>query len=157
MATDDLWRLPVSFYFDVEFQEGPVSEKIPFQAVSGLEMELDTEPWQEGGANDWVHQLPKGAKGGRLSLRRALLPLQGGAGAQLAAWAKEVINGDRSKPIKTSAVLVHLLDENGQTLHLWRCANAYPVKWAAEALDAQKNEIAIAELSLACSSIVQEK
>lgn len=155
--TDELWKLPVSFYFDVEFQEGPVNEKIPFQGVSGLEMELDVETLNEGGANEWAYHLPKAAKGGRLSLRRALLPLQGGRGAQLTAWVKEVIGGDRSRPIQTSAVLVHLLDENGSTLHLWRCSNAYPVKWVAEKFDSQKNEIAIAELVLACSSIIQEK
>lgn len=156
MAVNDVWRLPVAFYFDVEFQGGPVKERIPFQAVSGLEMELDVEILQEGGANDRAYHLPKGAKGGRLTLRRALLPLNQGPGAQLSKWANEVVNGDRSQLIQTSDVLVHLLDENGKPLHLWRCSNAYPVKWMVEKLDSQKNELALAELVLACSSITQE-
>lgn len=156
MSANDLWRLPVAFYFDVEFQGSPVSERIPFQSVSGLEMELDVEIWQEGGANDRAYFLPKGAKGGKLTLRRALLPLNEGPGAQLSKWAKEVINGDRSVAIRTCDILVHLLDENGKPLHVWRCTNTYPLKWMVEKLDSQKNEIALMELVLACSSVVQE-
>lgn len=158
MAVGDPWALPVAFYFHVEFQNGPVTESIPFQSVTGLEMELDVDTWHEGGANELAYHLPKSVKAGRLTLRRAVLPRKPGeTGASLVDWVAKVINGDRSERIQTSDVLVHLLDETGQTLHLWRCMNAYPVKWSTDKLDAQKNELAISELVLAYSMIKQEK
>ncbi len=154
----DPWALPVAFYFHVEFQNGPVTESVSFQSVAGLDMELDVDTWQEGGANEVVYHLPKGVKSGKLTLRRAMLPRKvGEAGASLVDWVAQVLNGDRSEPIQPSDVLVHLLDASGQTVHLWRCLNAYPVKWSTDKLDAEKNELAIAELVLAYSMIKQEK
>ena len=158
MPIEDPWALPVAFYFHVEFQHGPVEESIPFQSVAGLDMELEVDTWYEGGANEQAYHLPKGVKAGRLTLQRAVLPSETGkAGASLVEWVTKVINGDRSEPIETSDVLVHLLDANGETLHLWRCHNAFPVKWSTDKLDAQKNELAISELVLAYSMIKQEK
>ena len=151
------WDLPVAFYFKVEFQGDPKIEDIAFQEVSGLDLELELEPLQEGGVNNAVYQLPKGVKSGKLSLKRAVLPVGGGHGSTLTDWMREVFGGSGDNYVRPRNLLVHLLDANGDTLHLWACTNAYPVKWAAESFESQKNGIAMANMDFVYTTLTQRQ
>lgn len=151
------WSLPVAFYFKVTFSGQQGIEDIAFQEVSGLSAELDIETQQEGGVNDAVLHLPKGIKTGRVSMKRAMLPVGSGAGASLTEWITNTLNFDDGRPIQPRDLLIHLLDAKGETLHLWECGGAYPVKWATESFESQKNAVAIINLEFACKTIKQTK
>ncbi len=43
-----------------------------FSEVSGLQVEIETEEYREGGTNDYVHKLPKGTKYSNLVLKRGI-------------------------------------------------------------------------------------
>ena len=157
MPEQTAWSLPVAFYFKVTFSGQRGIGDIAFQEVSGLSAELDVETRQEGGANDAVLHLPKGLKTGRVSMKRAMLPVKSGVGASLTDWIQKTLSFDEDKPIQPRDLLIHLLDAKGETLHLWECGGAYPVKWATESFESQKNSVAIINLEFACKTIKQTK
>ena len=157
MPEQTAWSLPVAFYFKVTFLGQPGIEDIAFQEISGLSAELDLDTLQQGGANDAVLHLPKGLKVGRVSMKRAMLPVGGGIGASLTDWVVKTLDFDEDKPIQRRDLLIHLLDAKGETLHLWECGAAYPVKWATESFESQHNAIAIVNLEFACTTLKQTK
>ena len=66
----------VGFQFMVTFHELPnaKSEDVRFQSVGGLDVQLDTESWKEGGENRFTHQLPGRSKfSSSLTLKRGLI------------------------------------------------------------------------------------
>ncbi len=138
---------PAAFYFKVEFSETLSNGDNSFQEVSGISMEMDTEPVPEGGENRFVHQLPKGMKHPNLELKRGIAMLS----SQLVSWCKEVLEGDFSEPIVPQTVNVYLLNEKGETLRGWIFNNAFPIKWDVEAFNSTKNEIAIEKITLSYS------
>jgi len=128
--------LPVSFYFQVEFEN---ETAVPFKEVSGLSVELETETIQEGGVNEHDYKLPKQIKHANLVLKRALLPLSN----SLETWICNCLGNDFSQSIVTKNISVKLLDEKGEPLRGWVCSGAYPVKWDIESFEAEKNAVVI--------------
>jgi len=135
---------PAAFHFAVNIGV-PTPLDSSFQEVSGLDQTLDTEEFVEGGENRFVHQLPKGVKQGRLSLKRGVAALD----SPLMAWCKWVLEGGLSDTITTQQVLVHLLDGNGLPLRIWCCHNAFPVHWDIDPFGSMKNEVAVEQIELA--------
>ncbi|MCP5053650.1 MAG: phage tail protein [bacterium] len=120
----------VSFRFKVEIQgviEAGCAE------VSGLNLEVDTEDYDEGGVNDYVHKLPKAAKWPNLTLKRGLTD-----DVKLWDWARKCIDGKFEK--KTINII--LVDEEDATQWQWTVENAYPVKWTGPEFKATSAEIA---------------
>ena len=141
---------PVVFHFSVSFAgSGSQISDAAFQEVSGLEGGLETEPLAEGGENRFVHQLPKRAKQGNLTLKRGLTDASSG----LVEWCRDTIEGDFSQPIQIRDVVVSLLDTEAQPVATWAVGNAYPVKWSVNGFDATKNEIAVETIELAFTTL----
>ncbi len=46
-------------------------------------------------------------------------------------------------------ITISLLDKEGAPIYTWVCTKAYPVKWEAEALDAEKNSVLIESVEFA--------
>ena len=67
--------LPSAFCFVVCFGTDATDVDASFQEVGGIGAELEIEAVQEGGENRYVHQLPKGVKHLRLTLKRGLVPI----------------------------------------------------------------------------------
>lgn len=128
--------LPVSFYFQVEFEKETI---VPFKEVSGLSVELETETIQEGGVNEYDYKFPKQIKHGNLVLKRALLPLSN----SLETWIYNCLGNDFSQSIVTKNISVKLLNEKGDPLRSWVCSSAYPVKWDIDSFEAEKNAVVI--------------
>ncbi|MEO0408411.1 MAG: phage tail protein, partial [Cyanobacteria bacterium P01_A01_bin.135] len=64
---------PVSFFFDVIFQEVPFGKdavETRFQSVTGLSVDMQTETLKEGGENRFEHILPVRTKYSPLVLKR---------------------------------------------------------------------------------------
>lgn len=146
------WVPPVSFYFRVVIQGAPKISDTDFLEVSGLNVEMEVETLQEGGENDFLHQVPKRVKHGNLVLKRALEPLAN----ELETWLKETLEGGFAKKIKPRNIVVYLMDEKGKALRCWWCSHAYPVKWDVGVFNAQENKLAIETLEL-CYNLLERK
>ena len=110
-----------------------------FSEVSGLELQVDTEDYVEGGTNDFVHVLPKGIKYGPVVLQRGITKSD-----TLWKWQSNVRNGQ----IERHTVHIVLLDEEGQDAWDWRCLDAYPTKWTGPDFNATDSKIVIERLEL---------
>jgi phage tail-like protein len=135
---------PSAFYFKVVFGSTLTNSDNSFQEVSGISMEVDLEPIQEGGENRFVHQLPKGVKHPHLELKRGIASYD----SPLVTWCQDVLEGDFMDAITTQSVSVYLLNADQQTLRGWVFENAFPIKWDVEAFNSTKNEVAIEKVTL---------
>lgn len=114
-----------------------------FTECSGLDMEMETYEYAEGGRNDMVHALPTRMRYPRLVLRRGL--------------TKEKALIDWFEKTKTKAELkeitVILNDHRKQMVRSWAVQEAYPVKWSGPALHAGVQDISMESLEISHSGI----
>jgi phage tail-like protein len=167
-AIDVNWAIPTSFYFQVTIG----GDEIAFKEVSGLSTEMELETIQEGGVNEYEHRLPKQIKHGNLVLKRALMPVSNNT---VIEWISKILNEGsffdvtgRTFPL-TRTIHISLLsvDKEGFRIggieigmkdkaipvYKWECANAIPVKWEVDTLDAEKNSVLIESLEFAYSTL----
>jgi len=110
-----------------------------FTECSGLGAERETLPVAEGGVNDHVHQLPKGVKHSRVTLKRGL------ADEQLWNW---FVEGLYDLKIKRQNVTIALFSTDFSQVKKWDLAEAYPVKWTGPGLKTDGNQVAVEMLEL---------
>ncbi|WP_136601484.1 phage tail protein [Salinigranum halophilum] len=110
-----------------------------FTEVSGLEREVETEAYDEGGVNDHTHTLRSGVTSPNLVLRRGLTDAD-----TLWNWLQRVADGD----VERKTVLVFLQDATGEAARGWAFREAYPVRWAGPAFAAESGDVAIETLEL---------
>lgn len=110
-----------------------------FSDVSGLEMEVETESYGEGGRNDYTHEFPGRATYPNLELRRGLTD-----STTLVDWMRAVVDGR----IERRNVHVFLHDAEGQPRWGWQCREAYPVRYAGPDLQADQSTVAMEALEL---------
>jgi len=110
-----------------------------FSEVTGLQAETETEPYEEGGVNDFVHQLPKQTKYPRLTLKRGITDLD-----ELWGWYQEVVQGT----VKRLNGAIVLVDANGEDRLRWNFFQAYPVKWIGPDFRADSNTVAFEAVEL---------
>jgi phage tail-like protein len=130
--------------FAVLFMAGgaiPNPLDIRFQKVSGLSVEVETEPVREGGQNTYTQKLPTGVRQGNLILERGMVvgsPLNIEFNASLSLFK-----------FATSNVLITLLGEDKSPLAAWLFMKAWPVKWSTSDLNATEPSLAIDTMELA--------
>lgn len=112
--------------------------------VNGLQIETETEPYEEGGVNDFVHQLPKRTKYQHITLKRGITDRD-----ELWGWYQEVISGKFRR--KSGAII--LMDATGKEKWRWNFHEAYPVKWTGPDLKADSNTVAFETIELAHNGI----
>jgi phage tail-like protein len=127
----------MSFEFRIEI-EGIVYAQA--SEVTGLSMETETEPYEEGGVNDFVHQLPKRTKYQHIVLKRGITDKD-----EMWNWYKDVVNGKFKR--KNGAII--LMDVIGDDKWRWNFIDAYPVKWTGPELRANSNTVAFESIELA--------
>lgn len=132
------------FRFRVEIDGIAVAH---FSDVSGLQAETETEPYEEGGLNDFVHQLPKRTKFQHITLKRGITDVD-----ELWRWHQEVVSGKFKR--KNGSII--LLDEAGEDRWRWNFANAFPVKWTGPDLKADGSAVAFETVELAHNGIKKE-
>jgi phage tail-like protein len=129
------------FRFRVEIDGIAVAH---FSEVSGLQVETETEPYEEGGVNDFVHQLPKRTKFQNITLKRGITDVD-----TLWQWHQDVVIGKFQR--KNGSII--LLDEAGEDRWRWNFSNAFPVKWSGPDLRADSNTVAFETVELAHNGI----
>jgi phage tail-like protein len=127
----------MAFRFRLEIQSIVVAE---FSEVSGIQTETEVEPYEEGGVNDFVHQLPKRTKYQNLVLKRGITDIE-----EMWKWRQEVVSGI----FERKTVTVILLDEIGRDAWRWEFEAAFPVKWTGPDFKADNNAIAFETIELA--------
>ncbi len=134
---------PPAFHFEVLFPDAP-GQAVSFQEVSGIRTELDTEVRLEGADNGFLHRLPRGVRHANLILRRGLASRD----SALVSWCASTLDGDLSRPIVPRQVDVWLMDETATVVRGWSFANAFPVRWEVDPVNATGNEVAIEVIEL---------
>ncbi|MCI4668278.1 MAG: phage tail protein [Bacteroidia bacterium] len=138
------WYPAVGFHFDVSIP-GVDDIDTYFMEVSGLDMTLNTIPYQEGGS-DHIYFLTNKTTFGNLVLKRGIYKQTSG----LTAWLKDAFE---NYDIKPKDITISLLDEKHKPLASWDIVNAYPVKWSVSPFKADENSIVIETLELAFFSL----
>ena len=113
--------------------------------VTGLQIETEIEQYEEGGVNEYVHQLPKRTKYQHITLKRGITDQD-----DLWRWYQEVINGK----FKRESGSIILMDITGKKEKWrWNFEEAYPVKWTGPELKADGNTVAFETIELAHNGI----
>lgn len=114
-----------------------------FQEVSGLSVEMEVEPYEEGGVNDYAHKLPKRVKYTDISLKKGLLDINSARD-----WFLGIASGGS---IVRKSGSIRLLDrsDNTRVLHSWDFFDAYPIKWEVSGINAGNQGIVTESIVLA--------
>lgn len=110
-----------------------------FTECSGLSVERQVLPQEEGGVNDYVHQLPDRIKYTRVTLKRGI------ADETLWQWFQDgLYDGKVSR--KAVSILLYNLDRT--QVKRWNLREAFPVKWSGPDLKTDSSGVAIESLEL---------
>lgn len=111
-----------------------------FSEVSGLQAQIQTKDYQEGGVNEYGHKFagPNNYPT-NLSLKRGLTDSD-----ILWDWHREIVQGI----VKRKNISVILLDNIGSEVRRWNFSQAYPVSWTGPELGAATAQVAVEALEL---------
>ncbi|MCX9010212.1 MAG: phage tail protein [Candidatus Methanoperedens sp.] len=126
-----------SFRFSVEIEGITVAQ---VSEVTGLSLETETEPYEEGGVNDFVYQLPKRTKYQHITLKRGITDKE-----DMWNWYQDVVSGIFRR--KDGAIVLKSVDDEDKWR--WNFVKAYPVKWTGPELKADSNTVAFETIELA--------
>lgn len=110
-----------------------------FSEVSGLERELETEEYNEGGVDRFTHTFPDRMTHPNLTLKRGLTDSE-----TFWNWIQQVKYGIVER--KSGRIL--LLNTRGEEVWGWEFRDAYPVKWTGPELRAEEGSVAFETVEL---------
>ncbi|NJK44392.1 MAG: phage tail protein [Pleurocapsa sp. SU_196_0] len=125
------------FYVSID---GKVNDQAVFTEVSGLQFELETFEYTEGGVNDFAHRLPGRVKGSTVTLKRGMTNSD-----EFLKWLGDISHGK----IERKSLTIMLFDLQGKELIRWNFDRAYPVKWTGPQFQSTTNAIAIESIEFA--------
>ncbi len=132
---------PTGFHFIVSFQLLPQSENdFRFQEVSGLDVEMEMETFNEGGQNRFSWQLPKRARYSDLVLKRGMF-----IGSGIVLWCQNAFENFVFEPANLT---ISLLNNLHVPIQAWYVVNAIPKKWSISNFNAEESTIVIESLTL---------
>ncbi len=118
-----------------------------FTEVSGLQVEMEVFPYEEGGNNSFVHKLPGRLKIGNVTLKHGMTRSN-----DFLRWClTPITRGDR--PVERKNVTVCMFDQIGIPVIRWNFDGAYPVKWTGPQFVADSTTIAIESVELAHNGV----
>jgi phage tail-like protein len=115
--------------------------KACFSECSGLGVQIDKEPFFEGGVNDQQRILLKQAKFNDITLKHGITD-----DMLFWQWISQVLEGKAKQRLN---IKILIFNQAGETMQTWTLIGAVPVGWKAPALQANSNTVAIEELTLA--------
>ncbi|MEP6620364.1 MAG: phage tail protein [bacterium] len=111
-----------------------------FTECNGLQIEVETHEYREGGQNDFVHRFAGATRHPPLVLKHGLSPIDG-----LWGWHQDVAAGD----IRRRNGTIYLLNQAQVPVLWWHFREAIPVKWSGPDLRAESSGIAFESVELA--------
>ena len=136
MSLDKPLEPTAGYRFGVEIQGLVVGW---FAECSGLSFERAVLPYEEGGVNDRVHQLPGRIQQTRLSLKRGL------ADSRLMAWFLE---GGQDGGVTRRDISILLLGVDGTEAGRWDLHGVFPLKWQGEGPVAGSDQVAVETIEI---------
>jgi phage tail-like protein len=121
--------------FKVEVQGVSIGR---FSECTGIQVEIETKDYMEGGSNDFVHKLPTRVKYPNVVLKRGVTHEDA-----LLKWF-----WDCRTAVQRKEMTIQLLGPGMKTVRTWAFMNAYPVKWIGPNLKASSNQIATETLEI---------
>ena len=116
-----------------------------FTEVSGLQVEIVVQDYEEGGNNSYVHRLPGRAKVGNLTLKRGMTRSN-----DFLKWLMDVANGI----IEPCNLTLVMYDTARESFMRWSFIKAYPVKWSGPQFTARSTDAAIETLEIAHQGMI---
>lgn len=149
-----------AFRFEVTFDRatGQGAQRLGdggFSDVSGLEVSMDVQSYDEGGRNDRVVQRLGRARYQPLVCKRGMVASAGG-GADPAFWQWLVDALAGRRPITRYDGTVIVSDQAGEPRAVWRFVRALPAKVTGPTLQAATGQVAMEELHLAHEGLFLE-
>lgn len=140
---DTAWPLP-TFHFEVDITD--VGTKLPFQEVSGLDIETQVIEYRAANAPRFSPvKMPGMVKFGNVTLKKGVFAHD----SRFFDWQKNIA----MNTIKRSTVTITLLDESGRPTMIWTLQNAWPTKVTGTDLKADGNEVAVESIEFAHEGI----
>ena len=135
------------FYFLVEF--GGSGMVVPFQEVSGLDIEAQAIEYRHGNSPQFsTIKMPGIQKSGNVTLKKGIFSNDN----QFFDWYSSI----QSNTIKRVPITIKLLDEEGRPIMVWKLQNAWPAKISGTDLQSDANEIVIETIELVHEGITIE-
>jgi phage tail-like protein len=133
------------FYVELSKGNGKSEIQAVFTEVSGMQVEMVTTDYEEGGMNNFVHRLP-----GRLKVSNVTFKNGMTKSMDFLNWA---MRAALEKPMERRHVTVSLFDSLGKPVVRWHFADAFPVKWVGPQFTADSTAVAIESVELAHNGI----
>jgi phage tail-like protein len=144
MTIADAARTAVTVYFDVRVDGHDLGA---FTACDGLGCEVVVEQREEGGMNDFVHQLPGRIKYTNVKLTR---PVNADT-AKIARWFASMNGTVRRTDAEIIAKNTDLIP-----VHRWTLTGVIPVRWQGPSLSVESPKVATETLELAHHGFLTE-
>ena len=136
-AQDSNWPLP-KFYFSVDWGS---TTNIPFQEVSGLEIEAQPIEYRHGNSPVFsTINMPGIIKNSHVTMKKGVFVNDN------AFW--NWYNKIKMNTIERQNVVIKLLDESGAPTMTWTLNNAWPSKISSTDLKSDANEVAIETIEI---------
>ena len=130
------WPLP-AFYFKVEFG----TQKLSFQEVSGLGVQIETQKYRHGNSKQQgKYLIPSRPTFNAVTLKKGMFIEDD----DLFPWFKKNMTGS----ISTKDVTITLLNEKVEAEMTWQLASAHPSKITFPDFKSESSEVAIETLEL---------
>ncbi len=134
---DNNWPLP-KFYFMVDWGS---TTNIPFQEVSGLEIEAEPLEYRHGNSKVFSKiNMPGMVKNNKISMKKGVFANDN------TFW--DWYNKIKMNTIERQNVVIKLLDEGGNPTMTWTLNNAWPTKISSTDLKSESNEVAIESIEI---------
>ncbi|MEX0445109.1 phage tail protein [Xenorhabdus sp. SGI246] len=122
-------------------------EKIPFNSVSGLDINYETIEYRDGVGN-WF-KMPGQRQPIHITLRKGVFPGK----TELFDW----INSIQLNQVEKKDITISLTNDAGtELLMTWNVANAFPTSLTSPSFDATSNDIAVQEITLTADRVTMQ-
>lgn len=125
-----------------------------FSECTGLDIEVETETYSEGGVNEQQRIFLKQTKFSRVTLKRGMTD-----DVSFWEWLEAVLqlsqatSGSSSGSSLRRNITILVFNQAGETMQSWTLVGAVPVVWKTPSLEADSGRVAIEELTLAYEGI----
>ena len=141
---DQFWPMP-KFYFSVDIDD---LTDLPFQEVSGLEVEADNISYRHGNDPSFgTIQMPGIKKSGNLILKKGVFSNE--------TLFNSLISKIRLNTYKRMTVVIRLMDETTEPRMTWEINNAFPLKYSSTEMNSESSEAAIESIEFSHQGISQ--
>jgi phage tail-like protein len=141
---DQFWPMP-KFYFSVDIDD---LTDLPFQEVSGLEVEADNISYRHGNDPSFgTIQMPGIKKSGNLILKKGVFSNE--------TLFNSLISKIRLNTYKRMTVVIRLMDETTEPRMTWEINNAFPLKYTSTEMNSESSEAAIESIEFSHQGISQ--